>query len=59
MYGDIYDAWQSITSVVNYIGDDGFNFTEVSGPGHFSDADMVGNFTHLTLSVLNCKTVSC
>lgn len=41
MYGDIYDAYQSIMSVVNYFGDDSGNFSGVAGPGNFNDGDMV------------------
>lgn len=41
VYGDIYDAYQSIMSVVNYFGDDSGNFSSVAGPGNFNDGDMV------------------
>ena len=41
-YGDIYDAYQSIGSVLNWYGDDVGNFSQVTGPGRFADGDMVG-----------------
>ena len=40
-YGDIYDNFQSIFSIVNYYADDPDNFSRVAGPGNFNDADMV------------------
>ena len=41
VYGDIDDAWQSITSIINWYGDNQGNFTQVAGPGQWNDADMV------------------
>ncbi|CAD5122803.1 DgyrCDS11209 [Dimorphilus gyrociliatus] len=46
VYGDIYDARQSIMSVVNWYGENPGGFLNVSGPGHWSDGDMItlGNY---------------
>lgn len=41
VYGDIDDAWQSITSILGWYGDNHGNFTQVSGPGRWNDADMI------------------
>ena len=41
VYGDIDDAWQSMTSIIGWYGENPGNFTEVAGPGAWNDADMV------------------
>ena len=41
VYGDIYDAWQSIMSIVNYYGYNPGDFIGAAGPGKWNDADMV------------------
>ncbi len=40
-YDDIQDSWQSLSGIVKFYGDDKTNFTQVAGPGHFNDPDMV------------------
>ena len=41
VYGDIYDSFQSIESIMSWYADDDGQFIEVAGPGSFTDADMV------------------
>ena len=41
-YGDIQDTWDSLSSIVNWFGNDGTNFTGVAAPGAWNDPDMVG-----------------
>lgn len=52
VYGDIWDAWESITSIIYWYGDNPGNFTQVAGPGQWNDGDMVSvntcNSTGLT-----------
>jgi len=45
-YGDIQDDWSSLISIINYYGQDKYNFIEVAGPGNWNDPDMLllGNF---------------
>lgn len=45
-YGDISDSWSSVSSIIDFYGDDKTNFAEVAGPGNFNDPDMliIGNF---------------
>ena len=40
-YGDIQDSWSSVASIVEFYGQDHTNFSQVAGPGHFNDPDMV------------------
>ena len=42
VYGDIYNSYASVGTVLNYYGDDVGNFSQVTGPGSFADGDMVG-----------------
>ena len=44
-YGDIWDNFQSIYSILSYYGNDAENFSHVAGPGHYNDADMVSIVT--------------
>ncbi|ESN90209.1 hypothetical protein HELRODRAFT_182706 [Helobdella robusta] len=45
-FGDIEDSWESVTSIINFYGDDKTNFSKHAGPGNFNDPDMliIGNF---------------
>ena len=43
VYGDIYDAAQSIGSIVGWYGENPGNFSDVVAPGSFTDADMVSD----------------
>ncbi|KAH9496010.1 hypothetical protein Btru_014898 [Bulinus truncatus] len=40
-YGDIDDSWDSVTSIIQFYGDDTGNFSAVAGPGNFNDPDMI------------------
>ncbi|XP_021376495.1 alpha-N-acetylgalactosaminidase-like isoform X1 [Mizuhopecten yessoensis] len=46
IFNDIDDSWDSVTSVINFYGQDKYNFSGVAGPGNFNDPDMlvIGNF---------------
>jgi len=39
--GDIQDSWQSVQGILNWYGNDKWNFTKVAGPGNFNDPDMI------------------
>ncbi|KAK7080045.1 hypothetical protein SK128_014487 [Halocaridina rubra] len=45
-YGDIQDSWQSVSSIINYYGDNQDDIAPHAGPGHWNDPDMliIGNF---------------
>ncbi|XP_066976535.1 alpha-N-acetylgalactosaminidase-like [Macrobrachium rosenbergii] len=45
-YNDISDSWGSVTSIVNYYGDNQDEIAPNAGPGHWNDPDMllIGNF---------------
>ena len=40
-YGDVTDAWTSVTDIVNYFGKNHDNFSKFTGPGGWADPDMV------------------
>jgi hypothetical protein len=46
VYGDIYDSFESIRSVIGWYGGNEGNFSSVAAPGSFNDADMItlGNY---------------
>jgi len=48
MYNDIQDSWDSVTGIVDWVGDNAplNGMLEAAGPGHFNDPDMliIGNF---------------
>ena len=43
---DIADSWNSVSSIIDFYGDNCKEFTKYNGPGNFFDADMlsIGNF---------------
>lgn len=47
-YDDIQDSWESVTGIVDWVGDNAPHngMLEAAGPGHFNDPDMliIGNF---------------
>ncbi|XP_037069521.1 alpha-N-acetylgalactosaminidase-like, partial [Pollicipes pollicipes] len=45
-FDDIQDSWASVTSVIDYYGDQQAVLIPLAGPGHFNDPDMliIGNF---------------
>jgi len=45
-YNDIDDSWGSLTSVIEFFGNNEDNFSSVAGPGFFHDPDMLllGNY---------------
>lgn len=40
-YGDIQDSWESVTSIIDYYGDNQDTLIPLAGPGHWNDPDMV------------------
>ena len=46
MYDDIQDDWDSVTGIVDWVGDNQEELIAAAGPGHFNDPDMliIGNF---------------
>eukprot|EP00729_Bicosta_minor_P022855 gene22855-22877_t len=46
MYNDIQDSWDSVTGIVDWVGDNQEDLIPAAGPGHFNDPDMliIGNF---------------
>ncbi|KAI9556960.1 hypothetical protein GHT06_016754 [Daphnia sinensis] len=45
-FEDIQDSWQSVTSIIDYYGDNQDTLIPLAGPGHWNDPDMliIGNF---------------
>ena len=47
-YNDIQDSWESVTTIVDWVGDNAptNGMLAAAGPGHFNDPDMliIGNF---------------
>lgn len=45
-FDDIQDSWASVTSIIDYYGDQQETLIPLAGPGHFNDPDMliIGNF---------------
>ena len=41
IYNDILDSWDSVLSIINYMGKDELGFSKVAGPGYFNDPDEV------------------
>jgi len=39
--GDISDSWDSVSAIINFYGNDKWNFSKVAGPGNFNDPDMI------------------
>ncbi len=44
-FDDIDDSWDSVTSIIDYYGDNQDTLIPVAGPGHWNDPDMVFKFT--------------
>lgn len=40
-FDDIDDTWDSVKSIINYYGNDKWNFSKYAGPGNFNDPDMI------------------
>ena len=40
-YGDVTDAWNSVTNIIHYYGNNPQNFSAFTGPGGWADPDMV------------------
>jgi len=40
-YDDIADSWDSVMNIVDWFGNDKWNFSAVQGPGNFNDPDMI------------------
>ena len=40
-FDDISDSWDSVVSIIDYYGNDKWNFSKYAGPGNFNDPDMV------------------
>lgn len=40
-YDDIQDSWDSVTSIIDYYGDNQDDIAPHAGPGHWNDPDMV------------------
>jgi len=55
LYDDIQDDWGSVTSIINFWGNNQNQLVPAAGPGHFNDMDMIicGDFS---LSVTECKS---
>lgn len=45
-FDDIDDSWESVSSIIDYYGDNQDELIPVAGPGHWNDPDMliIGNF---------------
>lgn len=45
-FDDIQDSWDSVTSIINYYGDNQDKINPNAGPGHWNDPDMliIGNY---------------
>ena len=43
-FDDIDDSWESVTSIIDYYGDNQDILIPVAGPGHWNDPDMVSYF---------------
>ncbi|KAK7086452.1 hypothetical protein SK128_004219 [Halocaridina rubra] len=45
-FDDIQDSWESVSSIINYYGDNQDDIIPNAGPGHWNDPDMliIGNF---------------
>lgn len=45
-FDDIQDSWASVTSIIDYFGDNQDSIVPNAGPGHWNDPDMliIGNF---------------
>ncbi|KAG5674338.1 hypothetical protein PVAND_004313 [Polypedilum vanderplanki] len=43
-FDDIQDSWASLESIIDYYGNNQDYIIPNAGPGHFNDADMLGNF---------------
>lgn len=41
-FDDIDDSWTSVSSIIDYYGDNQDTLIPVAGPGHWNDPDMVG-----------------
>jgi len=40
-FDDISDSWDSVVSIIDYYGNDKWNFSKYAGPGNFNDPDMI------------------
>ncbi|XP_064608971.1 alpha-N-acetylgalactosaminidase-like [Liolophura sinensis] len=40
-HDDIQDSWQSLLGIINFYGEDTYNFSSYAGPGGWNDPDMV------------------
>ncbi|CAG2170454.1 unnamed protein product, partial [Oppiella nova] len=40
-HGDVGDSWASISSIIQFYGDNNEEFIKYNGPGHWNDPDMV------------------
>lgn len=43
-YHDIHDSWETIEETINFFGDNQEVLTRHTGPGHWSDPDMVSYY---------------
>ncbi|XP_050416483.1 alpha-N-acetylgalactosaminidase [Patella vulgata] len=45
-YNDIQDSWDSVSGIVEFYAANKLNFSQIAGPGHFNDPDMliIGDF---------------
>ena len=40
-FDDIQDSWESVSSIIQYYGDNQDELIPAAGPGHWNDPDMV------------------
>ena len=50
-FDDIDDSWTSVTSIMDYYGDNQDTLIPVAGPGHWNDPDMVFNLIYFSLLI--------